>query len=299
MKNMLLTLVWPLVMVASMSVYFWLVGPQGMDYEMALQVHFLVLFVGIFVVEWLIPYHKSWNKYDRQGWNDFVYNLTFPFTQITAVFAAIWLLGKQAPTDEASILSMELPFLVELVIVILMVDLIWYICHRSFHTLPMLWKFHSLHHNSEQLHVLNNARVHPLELFVFFLPIMLLVQFIDVPPAVLNCYFAFQLTVGLMTHSNIRVRSGWLSYIFNTPELHHWHHSRQRHEHDNNYGSVTMVWDHIFGSYFNPSDRKASAEIGASTYVPKGFFAQLANPFRASQSVDSVGISNNKLTQSK
>ncbi|MCF6435036.1 sterol desaturase family protein [Pseudoalteromonas sp. MMG022] len=278
----LLVLVWPAVMAGSLAMYWWLIGPMAMSYEMAIQFHFLGLLVGIFILELIIPYHKSWNKYDRQGWNDFLYNITFPAAQIGATAVALAVVGAQASSGSESLFNLNLPFVLELIIMILIVDLIWYICHRSFHTLPMLWKFHSLHHNSHQLHVLNNARVHPLEVFTFFLPIMLVVLVIDVPPALLNWYFAFQLTVGLLTHSNVAVRSGWLSYIFNTPELHHWHHSQVRDEHDNNYGSVSMIWDHIFGSYLNPKDRMASKEIGVSTYVPEGWFSQLWAPLKRS-----------------
>jgi sterol desaturase/sphingolipid hydroxylase (fatty acid hydroxylase superfamily) len=273
-------LVWPGVLTGSLTMYWGLIGPLELPYEVALQVHFLVLMAGIFLLEIVVPYHKSWNTYDRQGWNDFLYNVTFPLAQIVAAAVALWITHQQSATTNNDLLGLGMPFFVQLIMLILLVDLIWYVCHRAFHSVPLLWKLHGLHHNSKQLHVLNNARVHPLEVFVFFLPIMLLVQFIDVPLMLLNWYFAFQLTVGLLTHSNIAVRSGWLSWIFNTPELHHWHHSQIRKEHDNNYGSVSMVWDHLFGSYFNPRDRRASQDIGVTTNVPESWFGQLAIPIR-------------------
>lgn len=283
----LLVLVWPGVMVASLSLYGWLTGALKLPYEVALQVHFLSLMIGIFILELMMPYHRSWNTYGRQGWNDFLYNITYPIAQLGAAMVALWIAGQQSSASNNDLLGLNLPFVVQLIILILLVDLSWYICHRAFHTIPLLWKLHGLHHNSEQLHVLNNARQHPLEVFVFFLPIMLIVQFIDVPLALLNWYFAFQLTVGLLTHSNIAVNSGCLSWVFNTPELHHWHHSRLRKEHDNNYGSVTMVWDHLFGTYFHPRDRRASSKIGADADVPVSWFGQLALPWRRSAAKNS------------
>lgn len=282
----LLVLVWPGLVVGSLAMYWLLIELLELSYEIALQVHFLGLMVCIFIVELVIPYHKSWNTYDRQAWNDFLYNVTFPVAQIGAASVALWITKQQSAVSNNEFLGMNLPFAVQLIILIVLVDLIWYVCHRAFHTVPMLWKLHGLHHNSEQLHVLNNARVHPLEVFVFFLPITLLVQFIDVPLALLNWYFVFQVTVGLLTHSNIAVKSGWLSWVFNTPELHHWHHSQIRKEHDNNYGSVSMVWDHIFRTYFNPRNERASQEIGANTDVPVSWFGQLAIPFRRRSTKD-------------
>jgi sterol desaturase/sphingolipid hydroxylase (fatty acid hydroxylase superfamily) len=274
-------LVWPGIMVASLATYGALVHSFGMSYEVALQVHFLVMMVSIFLLELLMPYHRRWNTYDRQGWNDFLYNFTFPAAQLVAALFAVWL-TKQQNSGHHDLFGLRLPFVVQLVELTLVIDLIYYVCHRAFHTLPLLWKLHGMHHNSEQLHVLNNSRVHPFEVFVFFFPISLAAALLDVPVDLLNWYFALQLTVGLLTHSNIAVRSGWLSWVFNTPELHHWHHSRVRKEHDNNYGSVTMVWDHLFRSYFNPSDRRASPDIGADIEVPASWFGQLAIPFRSS-----------------
>jgi ornithine lipid hydroxylase len=278
-KLFFLALVWPGVMASSMAAFWWLTGPLQMSYEMALQAHFLVLFIGIFVLERLIPYHKSWNRYDRQGWNDFLYNITFPVAQIGATLLVLHV-AAQDQSANTDMFGLGMPVFLQFVVLILLVDLIWYVYHRTFHTFPMLWKFHSLHHNSNQLHVLNNARIHPVEVFVLFLVIMVMVEFVNVPPAVLSWYFAFQLTVGLLTHSNVALRSGWLSWIFNTPELHHWHHSRLRTEHDNNYGSVSMAWDHLFGTYFNPKGRRASEDIGADTSVPVGWFGQLLMPLR-------------------
>lgn len=281
-----LILVWPGIMSASLIIYWWLIGSLKLSYEIALQVHFLVLMIGLFILEWIMPYHKRWNTYDRQGWNDFLYNVTFPFAQIGAASVALWITKQQSTASHNDLLGIRMPFVVQIIILILLVDLMWYVCHRAFHTVPLLWKLHGLHHNSEQLHVLNNGRLHPLEVFVLFLPISLVVQFMNVSPALLNWYLAFQLTVGLLTHSNIAVKSGWLSWVFNTPELHHWHHSRLRKEHDNNYGSVSMVWDHIFGTYFNPRDRRASPDIGADTDVPVSWFGQLAIPVRRSAKKD-------------
>jgi ornithine lipid hydroxylase len=278
-RSPLLAMVWPGVMMASMAAFWWLTVPLEMSNEMALQVHFLLLFAGILLLEWLIPQHKSWNKYDRQGWNDFLYNITFPAAQIGATLIVLKVTAQDQSAN-VDMLGMGLPAPVQFILMILLVDLIWYCYHRAFHTFPMLWRLHSLHHNSNQLHVLNNARIHPLEVFVLFLVIMAAAEFVNVPPDVLSWYFAFQLTVGLLTHSNVAVRTGWLSWIFNTPELHHWHHSRVRKEHDNNYGSVSMTWDHLFGTYFNPRDRQASEDIGADTPVPTGWFGQLLMPIR-------------------
>ena len=273
-------LLWPGFVAASMGVYWALTGPAALPYDTALQVHFLVLCAGIYVVERMLPYHAIWNTYDRQTWNDVVYNVTFTVAQIGAATVAVWIAGSEGAPAGTDLFGLHWPFVLQLALLVVVVELIYYVYHRAFHVVQPLWKFHAVHHSSHQLHILNNARVHPLEVFIAFLPILLFASVARVPVALLNWYFAFQLTIGLLTHSNIAVHSGWFSWLFNTPELHHWHHSRLRQEQDNNYGSVTMLWDHLFGTYYNPRHRRASWDIGTSSPVPPGLLGQLAYPFR-------------------
>jgi sterol desaturase/sphingolipid hydroxylase (fatty acid hydroxylase superfamily) len=69
--------------------------------------------------------------------------------------------------------------------------------------------------------------------------------------------------------------------IFSTPRLHRWHHSRVLAEGNTNYGENLVLWDQVFGTYFNP-DRRPPADIGISGRIADGFLAQLLQPFSAS-----------------
>lgn len=52
-----------------------------------------------------------------------------------------------------------------------------------------------------------------------------------------------------------------------------------------------MVWDHLFGTYYNPRGRQASEDIGADAPVPTGWFGQLLMPLRRSPAANtSLGI---------
>jgi sterol desaturase/sphingolipid hydroxylase (fatty acid hydroxylase superfamily) len=75
------------------------------------------------------------------------------------------------------------------------------------------------------------------------------------------------------------MRFGPLSWIFNTPSLHRWHHSRDIKEGNKNYGENLMLWDQLFGTYFNPP-RRPPVNIGINEYMPPGFLQQLAHPFK-------------------
>jgi ribose 5-phosphate isomerase RpiB len=84
--------------------------------------------------------------------------------------------------------------------------------------------------------------------------------------------------VGTLAHSNIKMRLGFLNYIFNTPELHRWHHSNVITEGNRNYGLLFAVWDHVFGTYFKPN-RRPSESIGSKAYVPDSLIKQCYYPF--------------------
>ena len=88
--------------------------------------------------------------------------------------------------------------------------------------------------------------------------------------------------IGMLTHCNVEMRFGSLSWWFNTPELHRWHHSRDDWEGNKNFGENLMIWDVLFGTWFNP-DRRPPLDIGIKDDMPAKFTDQLAWPFKELQ----------------
>jgi sterol desaturase/sphingolipid hydroxylase (fatty acid hydroxylase superfamily) len=83
----------------------------------------------------------------------------------------------------------------------------------------------------------------------------------------------------MLTHCNVEMRLGPLSWIFNTPELHRWHHSKDLREANRNYCENLMVWDLLFGTYFRESHRRPPADIGIAEFMPPRFVHQIMWPF--------------------
>jgi sterol desaturase/sphingolipid hydroxylase (fatty acid hydroxylase superfamily) len=277
-------ILWPAMMIGSLLIYGVTTEYVGLGPEMAIQIQFAILFVAILIGERLAPYHTEWNQYDRQSLNDVVYNFLFPAAQFVATSAALGIASWVNADNDAGLFAIfaDMPVVVQVLIFALIADLCYYIYHRTFHQFEWLWNFHAVHHSSLQIHILNNARVHPLEVFIAFFPIVAAAYLLQVPPNVLGWFLVLQLTAGLLTHSNIAMTNRWLSWIFNTPELHHWHHSRQIEEQNNNYASTLMIWDQLFGTYHNPVGQRASRHIGTATPVPQGVIGQILFPFQPS-----------------
>jgi sterol desaturase/sphingolipid hydroxylase (fatty acid hydroxylase superfamily) len=98
------------------------------------------------------------------------------------------------------------------------------------------------------------------------------------PRDVLLLVSALTAIIGMLTHCNIEMRCGPLNYVFNTPCLHRWHHSKVLREGNSNYGENIVLFDLIFGTYFN-ARRRPPVDIGISRPMPENFMAQLKVPF--------------------
>ena len=154
-----------------------------------------------------------------------------------------------APPIESSVLQFLLAFV--------LLDFTRYWLHYAHHRVPLLWRFHTVHHSSETLDVTSGLRMHVLDfLQLALVPMLLFGVCLDVRgwadwvlPAALSVgvfFDAFQ-------HANLRfdVSKPWnraWHKIFNNPHFHVWHHTREGAVKDGNYGNSLVIWDRLFGT---------------------------------------------------
>ena len=172
------------------------------------------------------------------------------------------------------------PVALQVLLMICLVDLMRYWLHRLAHTTDLLWRLHAVHHSVDRLYWLNTSRFHPLEkslqMCLDSLPFLLM----QVEPAVLSLYYLSYAANGFFQHSNIQMRYGFLNLFVSSAEAHRWHHSREPHEANSNYGSTTIIWDRLFGTFFLPRAR-AVGDLGLhDRSFPRAFWAQMRAPFR-------------------
>jgi len=85
----------------------------------------------------------------------------------------------------------------------------------------------------------------------------------------------------IFQHANIKLKYGILNYIFSTNELHRWHHSTELKEANNNYGAVLVVWDLVFGTFYQKAEL-APSQLGLAeenAYPVNSYWKQLLVPF--------------------
>ena len=88
--------------------------------------------------------------------------------------------------------------------------------------------------------------------------------------------------VGVWQHANINVKLGPLNYLFSMSEVHRWHHSKNLKEANTNFGSNFVIWDHVFGTFFWPRDKKPPVDVGLgdTKNFPQGYWGQFLAIFR-------------------
>jgi sterol desaturase/sphingolipid hydroxylase (fatty acid hydroxylase superfamily) len=160
-------------------------------------------------------------------------------------------------------------------------DLIHYSLHRLGHEWGPAWKFHSVHHSPERLHLFNATRFHPVEQALEGVLEGFALATVGFTTAQHLTHSTARATYGQLQHSNIAVNSGALDHVFATPDLHRWHHSEIYAEGDTNYGAVISVWDRLFGTFFRPARPfDAKLGVGRMPHFPQRLRGLLAAPFR-------------------
>lgn len=166
------------------------------------------------------------------------------------------------------------PWWLQAIEVILLSDLLVYWGHRLQHKVGFLWRFHKVHHSAEHLDWLAAHREHPLD-SIYTIGLINLPAFVlGFPLETLAGFIAFRGIWAIYIHSNVRFPLKPLRWLIGAPELHHWHHDKDRDA--GNYANISPLMDIIFGTYVCP-DREPE-KFGIHEEFPKSYLGQLIHP---------------------
>ena len=155
--------------------------------------------------------------------------------------------------------------------------------HRLTHEVPLLWRFHAVHHSAEHMDWLVNTRAHPVDL-VFtrlcgLVPLYMagLAGPVGASGTALPALVVVAGTAwGFFIHANLRWRFGWLERLVATPAFHHWHHTLDGHI-NKNYAAMLPWLDRAFGTFHLPA-RQWPTQYGTDTPVGATLGEQLVRP---------------------
>ena len=186
---------------------------------------------------------------------------------------------------------LDLPFALEAVLVVAVLDFAIYLQHVASHKIPLLWRIHAMHHSDVDFDVTTAIRFHPIEIALSMLYKCLLVLILG-PAAGAVVIFEIILNGSAMfNHANLNLPP-WLDRVLRTflvtPDMHRVHHSTERHETDSNYGFALSFWDRMFATYKDqPELGHRDMQIGLPNYQsesPTGLSWSLALPFQKRRS---------------
>lgn len=170
------------------------------------------------------------------------------------------------------------PLWARVIMLITAADLYYYWAHRSFHTFPALWKFHSIHHSIEHMDWIAAYRTHPVDTAVTNSGAIILAILFDFGVAALLIFSAQFSWHSLLKHSNVKVSWGTMRWLYLTPTFHHWHHANVVEAYDKNFSGQLPVWDLLFGTA-NMEEKTSPPRYGVDDPVPTTFVASLIYPF--------------------
>jgi len=158
--------------------------------------------------------------------------------------------------------------------VIVLSDFCVYWGHRLQHRTPLLWRFHAVHHSAEHLDWLAAHREHPIDT-VYTMGLINLPAFVlGFPLETLAGLIAFRGLWAIYIHSNVRLPLGPLKMLIGAPQLHHWHHDRDREA--GNYANISPLMDIVFGTYRCPDHEPAA--VGVSEPMPRTYLGHMVAP---------------------
>ncbi len=230
------------------------------------------------LLERLFPVTPAWNEDHGDTRSDRIYLVTnLAVSQVAAV--AIGLIGSR--TRLLAFWPTKLPFAVQVLLALLVVDLGLYAVHRASHRTRWLWRLHAIHHFPRRIHWVNGQRRHVVHELLEGAPGLLALTVLGAEGPVVASALAMVTVHLLLQHANVRYRGGALRHVFAVAELHRWHHQRRYAAVQGNYAAVFSFWDRIFGSRLPEGEAPLEVGIDDEPTLKEGWKAQQLWPFRA------------------
>jgi sterol desaturase/sphingolipid hydroxylase (fatty acid hydroxylase superfamily) len=146
----------------------------------------------------------------------------------------------------------------QFVLALVLLDGWMYVWHRANHAVPLLWRFHRLHHSDRHMDVTTATRFHLGEHVGSAVLRLGLIPLLGLEVWNLVVYDTLVLALTQFHHADISIGrwDRWLRWLIVTPYVHKVHHSDWRPETDSNFATVLSLWDRLAGTFRLRADPK-------------------------------------------
>lgn len=165
----------------------------------------------------------------------------------------------------------NLPLWLDVSVAFLALELTRYGIHVAMHKIPILWRFHAVHHTDSEVDISTSFRHHPIEEILSAAPAFAVVWLLASAPEALILYRAWDLVTTVLTYTNVNISprlERWLRHILVTPAFHRTHHLADKRFTDSNY-SASLPWFDYISSTYQPTtvEQQKFARIGLETHT--------------------------------
>ena len=173
----------------------------------------------------------------------------------------------------------ELPLWLQAIIFLVVSDFLLYWIHRGFHG-AKLWKYHAVHHSSEEVDWISAARFHPVNIFLGAVAVDVALLLAGISPNVMVWIGPFITAHSAFVHANLNWTLGPFKYVIAGPVFHRWHHTLPDSGGNMNFAGTFPIWDLLFGTFNMPEHELPYAYGIEDQSFPESFGAQMLYPFR-------------------
>lgn len=216
-------------------------------------------------LQWLFPARREQRfPTSVELWTDVVWFILGSAMQVTAValvlggltFADTQLTGGWSLDLESRLGVWGLA-----VFAFIVADLLGWVAHWAHHMVPILWRFHLVHHSQVNLNVLSDNRQHLGETIVTATLVFVPSQLLGLNADAAGTLAYLTVLWGAVIHANIRTNFGPLRWVLISPQAHRVHHSNLEQHYNSNFGSVLSIWDHIARTMHGDKDEYPTTGI--------------------------------------
>src|SRR6201994_2081252 len=173
----------------------------------------------------------------------------------------------------------QLPLWLQAILFLVVSDFMLYWSHRIFHD-GGFWKYHAVHHSSEEIEWISAARFHPVNLLLGTIAVDVILLMAGISPNVMIWVGPFNTFHSAFVHANLNWTLGPFKYLLASPVFHRWHHTPVNEGGNTNFAGSFPIWDLMFGTFRMPEGRLPENYGKDEGKMPGEFVGQIAFPFR-------------------
>jgi sterol desaturase/sphingolipid hydroxylase (fatty acid hydroxylase superfamily) len=247
----------------------------------------LVLIATLFINLELFFRLKEQQVILRRGWRvdlaHYIANHLFSGLVVVLLFIPAEALEQHFSMASVQTYVSALPLVVQVLLIMFLTDLAQYWVHRAFHQVPLLWRFHKIHHSVEKMDWLAGSRLHLVDVLISRSLSLIPMVVLGFSNQAINLYLPLLALQAVFIHCNLKFEFASLQKIIATPKFHHWHHTSDPDCTDKNFSVTFPVFDVLFNTFYSPRSKWPENYGLTGEFIEERYLSHCLSPFRPAQ----------------